>query len=111
VAKCVEAGVKNVLASFGTTVSRPQIDKLHLLKEVLGAKEILVWFDRDKAGITAQAHAIDVLQADGLAARAFDWEQKFQSAVRGSIRIPEGILDPCDLSVVQIQWLRESSNI
>ena len=111
VAKCVEAGVKNVVASFGTSVSQAQIDKLHLLKEVLDAKEILVWFDRDKAGREAQELLVDTLQADQLPANGFDWGQKFHSNQRGEVSIPEDILDPCDLASYQIQWLRGSSAI
>jgi len=111
VAKCVEAGVKNVVASFGTSVSQIQIDKLHLLKEVLGAKEILVWFDRDKAGSEMQRALVDALNADQLPARSFDWGQKFRSDVRGEVPIPEGIQDPCDLSVQQIQWLKQEISI
>lgn len=111
VAKCVEAGVKNVVASFGTSVSQAQIDKLHLLKEVLGAKEILVWFDRDKAGTEMQELLVDALQADRLPARGFDWERKFRSDQRGKVSISGDIQDPCDLSMNQIQWLRANSAI
>ena len=108
VAKCVEAGVKNVVASFGTQVNPTQIIKLHLLKEVLGAKEILVWFDRDRPGSEAQEALLHALKADQLPARGFDWERKFQSDVRGEVRIPQEIQDPCDLSKQQIQWLRRN---
>ncbi|MGB1209205.1 MAG: toprim domain-containing protein [Paracoccaceae bacterium] len=106
VAKCHEAGLKNVLASFGTQVSQTQITKLHLLKEVLEAKEILVWFDRDKAGSDAQHALVQALNADNLPARDFEWEQHFRSDLRGEVSIPEKIQDPCDLSTKQIQWLR-----
>lgn len=109
-AKCVEAGVKNVLASFGTTLNPAQIAKLHLLKEITGAKEILVWFDRDKPGTNAQAQAIAALEADGLTAKGFDWNQTFQSDARANVRIPDTVQDPGDLTAEQIQWLiREMS--
>jgi len=111
VAKCVEAGVKNVVASFGTSVSPHQIAKLHLLKEVLGAKEILVWFDRDKAGNEMQEALVDVLKADHLPAQGFDWAQKFSSNVRGEVWIPEEIQDPGEFDVMQIQWLRAEQHI
>ena len=111
VAKCVEAGIKNVVASFGTNLSQTQIDKLHLLKEVMNAQEIIIWFDRDKAGSQAQENQVDALKADGLPATGFDWNQKFQSDVRGSVAIPDTIQDPCDLWVRQIQWLREAKII
>ena len=95
VAKCVEAGVKNVVASFGTSVSQAQIDKLHMLKEVLGAKGTLVWFDRDKAGSEMQQALVDALNADQLPTRGFDWGQRFRSDVRGDVVIPEGIAQQC----------------
>ena len=81
------------------------------MKEVLGADEILVWFDRDKAGSKAQELLVDALNADHLPARGFDWQQKFHSDKRGDVSIPEDILDPCDLTSSQIQWLRRSSAI
>ena len=96
----------DVVASFGTSVSSHQIGKLHLLKEVLGVKEILVWFDRDKAGSDAQHALVQALNADSLPARGFEWEQHFRSDLRGEVSIPEKIQDPCDLSTQQIQWLK-----
>jgi DNA primase len=105
VAKCVEAGVKNVMASFGASLNPAQIIKLHLLKEIVGAKEILVWFDRDKPGTTAQAQAITALEADGLTVKGFDWDQTLRSDVRADIGIPDTVQDPGDLTAVQIQWL------
>ncbi len=107
VAKCVEAGVKNVLASFGTTLSATQISKLHVLKEILRAREILVWYDRDTPGVTAQTKTIEALKADGLSARGFDWTQDFSSNARSGVCIPDAIQDPCDCSIEQIQWLGE----
>ena len=79
--------------------------KLHLLKEITGAKEILVWFDRDKPGTTAQAQAIAALEADGLAAKGFDWDQTFKSDARADVGIPDAVQDPGDFSAAQIQWL------
>lgn len=105
VAKCVEAGVKNVMASFGASLNPAQIIKLHLLKEIVGANEILVWFDRDKPGTTAQAQAITALEADGLTVKGFDWDQTLRSDVRADIGIPDTVQDPGDLTAVQIQWL------
>jgi len=111
VAKCVEAGVKNVLASFGTTLSAAQIAKLHLLKEILGATEILIWFDRDKPGMIAQTQAIAALEADGLTAKGFDWNQRFSSDARVDVGIPDTVQDPCEFTVQQIQWFRQKEAI
>ena len=86
-------------------LNEPQIAKLHLLKEIMGTKEILVWFDRDKPGTTAHAQAIAALEADGLTAKGCDWDQTFRSDVRASVGIPDTVQDPGDFSATQIQWL------
>jgi DNA primase len=93
------------MASFGTTLNEAQIAKLHLLKEIMGAKEILVWFDRDKPRTTAHAQAIAALEADGLTAKEFDWDQTFRSDAPASVGIPDTSQDPGDFSATQIQWL------
>ena len=57
VAQCVEAGIKNVVASFGSDLNERQIPRLQLLQEQIGFDEILVWYDRDKAGGKGQQTA------------------------------------------------------
>ena len=111
VAACVEAGIRNVVASFGTQVSTGQIDKLHLLKEIMGAKEVLVWYDRDDAGARAQTQLVDDLNADGLSATGFDWARQFPSPVRGSVPLPPELHDPGDFSTAQLKWLRAQNKI
>ena len=93
------------MASCGTTLNEAQIAKLHLLKKIMGAKKILIWFDSDKPGTTAQAQAIAALEADGLTAKGFDWNQTFRSDAQASVGIPDTVQDPGDFSATQIQWL------
>ena len=68
----IKVGVKNVLASFGTTLSQAQTNKLHLPKEILQVQEIVVWFDRDPSNQTAQQHIMATLRADNLPVSGFD---------------------------------------
>jgi DNA primase len=111
VAACIEAGIRNVAASFGTQVSAEQIEKLHSLKEVLQVKLVLVWYDRDKAGQSAQSKLITQLEAEGIPAQGFDWQQTFTSPVRGDVPLPETVTDPGEFSTQQINWLRSKGKI
>lgn len=106
VAACIEAGIRNVAASFGTQVGTEQIAKLHSLKEVLQAKRVLVWYDRDEAGQSAQSKLISQLEAEGIPAQGFDWQQTFASPVRDAVPFPETVTDPGEFSTTQIKWLR-----
>jgi len=99
VAKCVEAGLKNVVATFGTRLSDPQADKL----AELSSSRVVVFYDRDKAGQKASVDAIAKLQDLGIQATAFDWQQQFGKAQK---LIPDAIQDPCDFSAEQLFWLR-----
>lgn len=111
VASCIEAGVKNVVASFGTQVSDAQIAKLHTLKEVLQIPRILVWYDRDETGQSAQQQLVEALVADGIPAQGFDWRQTFSSSARKSVVLPDTLADPGDFSAQQLRWLRQNKVI
>jgi len=58
------AGVKNAAATLGTALAEGQIK---LLKRY--AKEVVLNFDRDQAGLTAAQRAIQLLLAEGLRVR------------------------------------------
>ncbi len=107
VAKCVEAGIVNVVASFGARLSDRQAEKLRDTLTRLSAPHVRVFYDRDQAGQSATTEAIVRLQHLGVTATTFDWQQHFQSAGRSRIPISETIQDPCDFSVEQLCWLRE----
>ena len=68
VAKCVEAGIKNVVASFGARLSEAQAEKLKGTLAQLNAKEVHVFYDRDTAGQKAMTDAVQRLQDLGVAA-------------------------------------------
>jgi len=104
VAKCVEAGIKNVVATFGARLSDIQADILKDTLACLSAKRVIVFYDRDKAGQKATLEAIAKLQELGIQATAFDWQQQFGTAQRP---ISNTIQDPCDFSVEQLFWLRQ----
>lgn len=111
VAKLIEAGIKNVVATFGCHVSDVQAGRLQRLTEKLGIGKVLVFYDRDDAGRTGQAAALDLLRMIGLEATGFDWEQTFASARRPVIRIPETVKDPGEFSPEQLWWLRAQRRI
>src|SRR5207237_5762282 len=62
VAKLVEAGIYNVVATFGAHISDDQARKIKLLAERLGVKETVVWYDKDKAGREGTLKALDLLK-------------------------------------------------
>jgi hypothetical protein len=107
VAKCVEAGIKNVVASFGARVSKEQAVKLGDALTRLSASRVIIFYDRDKAGRRASGDALKLFSAHGTHASAFDWEQNFASSGQTPKSIPETIQDPCDFTVTQLRWLRE----
>jgi DNA primase len=108
VAKLVEAGIYNVVASFGAYLAEEQIPKVKRLRDRLGVKKFLVWYDRDKAGRTGQEKAVRLLRDSGFEAKGFVWDREFRSAERGAVGIPKGIKDVCDFSVDQIEFLKRS---
>ena len=107
VAKCVEAGLKNILSPFGAELSDAQLSKLQALSARLDDPEFLLFFDRDRAGSEGQQRAVAALKAFGLKAQEFDWEQSFPTPGRGPISIPAHITDPAEFSCQQLSWLRE----
>lgn len=107
VAKCVEAGIKNVVATFGARLSEWQADKLKEALARLSASRVVIFYDRDQAGSQATADAVALLGSLGVPVTPFDWSQHFQSAGRQGVPIPETIQDPCDFSAAQLRWLRE----
>ncbi len=111
VAKCVEAGVRNVVASFGARLSARQGEILRDTLTWLDASRVVVFYDRDPAGEKAAVAAIARLRDLGVSAAPFDWAQRFESGERKGIGIPEDISDPCDFSAEQLRWLRERGTI
>lgn len=105
VAKLIEAGFKNVVATFGSHLTENQADKLARAATHLSVPRILLFFDRDRAGREAAVRATVLLESLGLTVMSFNWEQTIQTKGRGGISIPETIRDPCDMTVEQIRWM------
>ena len=129
VAKLYEAGIRNVVATFGAQLSAPQIRRLDLVSEMTGVDRFRFFYDRDQAGQHGAEKALAAFSGNAMATRqagypawvegltsgleadAFDWEQTWSSSARTAVGIPEGIRDPCDLTVEQLGWLREEGVI
>jgi 5S rRNA maturation endonuclease (ribonuclease M5) len=112
VAKLVEAGVRNAVATFGAHLAEEQIERLKQIAEKTGVRNFLFWYDRDKAGKNGQEKVLEALETgETISAKAFDWEMSFPSPVRGDVKIPEGIGDVCEFSVDQLRWMRDKKII
>jgi|GEM_PF-1840213 len=103
VAKLVEAGLCNVIATLGADLSEEAKPLLDLIGRETDNPEFLIWYDRDKAGRAGRDRAIALLDELKLAATAFDWDARFGD---DGIAIPESITDPCAMNMAQLRWLR-----
>lgn len=107
VAKAYEAGLRNVVGSFGAALSEVQANKLADLARYHNVQEIRLVFDRDKAGREGAARATKLLSDIGLNARNFDWNAPVAQTAKGPVQIPPEIKDLAYLSNQQIAWLRQ----
>lgn len=107
VAKLVEAGIKNAVATFGSDLSIEQVNRLQFISKKTGVDKIFMFYDRDKAGFEATEKAQTLLEESGLKSDSFDWNCEFNSKKRGMLKISTEITDPCQFSVEQLQWLKE----
>ena len=108
VARLYAAGIRNVVATFGATLSRAQVRRLDLIAEMIGVDRFLFFYDRDKAGHEGAERALAAISSSGLDLEAgvFDWDRVWSSLVRGDVSIPSSITDPAEFSIGQLQWLR-----
>lgn len=108
VAKLVEAGIYNVVASFGAHLSEEQVRRVKSAAERLGVMETVVWYDRDTAGREGTKKALETLKDKGCEASAF-WGLRGSRAAQSlhSVKLPPLAKDPCEFSVEQLQDLRE----
>lgn len=111
VAKAVEAGLRNVVGSFGASLSVQQAEKLKHMADKFGAKRVRLVFDRDEAGQQGAVKAADVLRQAGLEPVIFDWNAPIARSSRGDVRIPTGTDDLADFSTEQLVWLRAKNLI
>jgi transposase/5S rRNA maturation endonuclease (ribonuclease M5) len=96
VAKLVEAGCRNVGALMGSHISIEQIKRLIWIRSRMGFARIVLFLDRDEAGRNGARQASDRLRQHSFEVGTFDWDQNL---------IPDGIKDPADMSVEQLQRL------
>ena len=106
-AKLVEAGIKNCVATFGAHLDPDQLPRIHLIAEQLGIRRFNLFYDRDMAGNAGKIKAQKLLQDAGYTALSFDWNQTFPNGKQ----IPIALTDPCALSVKQLSWLRKVGKI
>lgn len=107
IAKLIESGIKNAVASFGSQLLDEQIPRLQLIKESLRNITFCVWYDRDKAGIEGQEKALELLKEKGFEGLGFNWAMSFSSKKQGTVKMPSQINDVCDFTVEQLRWLRK----
>ena len=106
-AKLVEAGIKNCVATFGAHLDRNQLPRFQLIAKELGITRFNLFYDRDFAGTSGKTRAQNTLQEAGYHVTAFDWNQTLPNGKK----IPITITDPCTLSTTQLQWLRKTGKI
>lgn len=107
VAKLVEAGIYNAAATFGAHLSEEQVRRIKLVVDRLGVREVVVWYDRDKAGREGAAKALEILRQCGLVASVV-WGKKDSRLAQAAqaVKLPSRSKDPCDLPVESLQALR-----
>ena len=106
VAKLVEAGYRNVVALMGNAVSGEQIERLVRIQTLVRFPQILLFLDRDQAGLTGAQQVREQLSHHGLSVTVFDWNQMVPLNGQGAQPIPESIQDPADMSLEQLRALR-----
>jgi len=104
VAKLVEAGCRNVVALMGNAVSGEQIERLVRIQTLVRFPQILLFLDRDQAGLTGAQQVREQLSHHGLSVT--DWNQLVPLNGQGAQPIPESIQDPADMSLEQLRALR-----
>ena len=106
-AKLVEAGCLNVAALMGAQISEMQLARLKYIDAQVNIPKITLFLDRDAAGTAGARKTHLILQGNGFKTEIFNWDQVFISSKGSPIVIPKKIKDPCDMTSIQIKWLRK----
>ena len=106
VAKAYEAGLRNVVGSFGAHLSDPQVRALKNMCEHFEIDDVKVVYDRDTAGQKATVKAIKTIEDLSLKASAFDWCMSFTNKDKSPVVLPDKISDLAGFNPKQIVWLR-----
>ena len=108
VAVLVESGCLNVGALMGSHMTEQQAARIKFISSHIEIPRITVFLDRDEAGMIGAQKAVAVLRKHGFSAEAFDWNQTLGSSF---VKIPMAVMDPGDMSLRQVKWLRKQGNI
>ena len=111
VATLVESGCLNVGALMGSDITEKQISRVKFISSRVPIPKITVFLDRDEAGIAGAEKAVALLRTNEFSVEAFDWNQTFAQSYADLVKIPATIMDPGDMSVKQLQWLRRQGRI
>ncbi len=111
VAALIGAGCLNVGALMGAQITQPQIDRIKFIDSVVKLPEIMMFLDRDAAGISGTRKSIALLQKNGFEVGQFDWAQLFDQTDGMPVKIPLSIQDAGDMSLKQLRWLRQQGII
>ncbi len=105
-AKCIEAGLLNVVATMGAQMSESQAAKLKLICDHHQVNRVLLAFDKDETGDNGARKAETILSAVGLQPKIFDWGARLGFKNGQPIIIAENISDLAQLQTEQLKWLR-----
>ncbi|SNZ20085.1 toprim domain-containing protein [Cohaesibacter gelatinilyticus] len=111
VARAFDAGLRNVVGSFGASLSQAQALKLKEFANHCGVTAVMILFDRDEAGHRGALKAQETLREVDLEGKVFDWSAPLGRTVNGIVKIPETITDLAELNNKQITWLRRRGRI
>jgi transposase len=111
VAALVGAGCLNVGALMGAQITEPQVERIKFIDSVVKIPKILMFLDRDAAGVSGTKKSIALLQKNGFEVEQFDWTQLFDRTDSIPVKIPSSIQDAGDMSLKQLRWLRQQGII
>jgi len=106
VAKLVEAGCRNAVSLMGSTISMEQIERLLWIHARVEFPRIVLFLDRDSVGRNAALQISQRLYSHGLSVNVFEWDRRVPFNGQMLQPIPEPTKDPADMSVEQLQALR-----
>ncbi len=111
VAALVGAGCLNVGALMGAQITTQQIERIKFIDSIVKLPKILMFLDRDEAGVTGARKSIALLQKNGFEVEEFDWDQLFDRPGSCPVSIPAGLRDAGDMALIQLRWLRKQKII
>jgi len=106
VAKAYEAGLRNVVGSFGAHLSDHQVSALKNMCENFEIDHVKIIYDRDCAGQKATLKTMKAIEDSGFKTSAFDWCISFANKDKSPVILPEKITDLAGFNSKQIVWLR-----